>query len=141
MFRCYNTHHAVPFLIYTTRFLSHLSSHSIQPSPTPHLEHIVQQHHKLANQRTETPRSIPSAMADEWWSSTSHRNHGTSACWPAPLPTDRVTCGWASPAAATESTSSITFHSPYRSATQHPVSDAAASSIADPHMDWTQAFL
>ncbi|TVU34865.1 hypothetical protein EJB05_16720 [Eragrostis curvula] len=81
-------------------------------------------------------------MADEWWSTASHRSHGTSACSATPLPsTDRVNCGgWTSPAAATESTSSISFQDPYRSATHQPVSDAA-SSLGDPHMDWTQAFL
>ncbi|KAL6614362.1 hypothetical protein ACP70R_036632 [Stipagrostis hirtigluma subsp. patula] len=76
-------------------------------------------------------------MADEWWSTTSHRSHGTSACSAAPLSTDRVACGWTSPTAAAESTSSITFQDPYR---PHPVSDAA-SSLGDPPMDWTQAFL
>ncbi|WVZ68565.1 hypothetical protein U9M48_017493 [Paspalum notatum var. saurae] len=84
-------------------------------------------------------------MADEWWSSTSHRSHGTSACSAAPpltVVTDRVACGWTSPTAAAESTSSISFQDPYRSSThqQQPLSDAA-SSLGDPHMDWTQAFL
>uniref|UniRef100_A0A0A9FDM2 BHLH domain-containing protein n=1 Tax=Arundo donax TaxID=35708 RepID=A0A0A9FDM2_ARUDO len=83
-------------------------------------------------------------MANEWWSSTSHRSHGTSACTAAPLSvTDRVPCGWTPPTAAAESTtSSITFQDPYRSAATHqPLSDAASSLAADPHMDWTQAFL
>nr|CAB3474489.1 unnamed protein product [Digitaria exilis] len=86
-------------------------------------------------------------MADEWWSSTSHRSHGTSACSAAPPPpltvADRVACGWAtttSPTAAAESTSSITFQDPYRSSTHQPLSDAA-SSLGDPPVDWTQAFL
>ncbi|PUZ54443.1 hypothetical protein GQ55_5G132500 [Panicum hallii var. hallii] len=82
-------------------------------------------------------------MADEWWSSTSHRSHGASACSAAPLAvvTDRVACGWAtSPTAAAESTSSITFQDPYKSSTHQPLSDAA-SSLGDPHVDWTQAFL
>ncbi|CAO1943424.1 unnamed protein product [Urochloa humidicola] len=84
-------------------------------------------------------------MADEWWSSTSHRSHGASACSAAaPITvTDRVACGWAtatSPTAAAESTSSITFQDPYRSSTHQPLSDAA-SSLGDPHVDWTQAFL
>ncbi|CAL4954172.1 unnamed protein product [Urochloa decumbens] len=84
-------------------------------------------------------------MADEWWSSTSHRSHGASACSAAPLAvTDRVACVWAtattSPTAAAESTSSITFQDPYRSSTHQPLSDAA-SSLGDPHVDWTQAFL
>ncbi|CAO1946225.1 unnamed protein product [Urochloa humidicola] len=77
-------------------------------------------------------------MADEWWSSTSHRSHGASI-----TVTDRVACGWAtaiSPTAAAESTSSITFQDPYRSSTHQPLSDAA-SSLGDPHVDWTQAFL
>lgn len=82
-------------------------------------------------------------MADEWWSSTSHRSHGTAAC-SAALPltvTDRVACDWASPSAATESTSSISFQDPYRSSTHQPLSDGA-SSLGDPHMEWTpQAFL
>jgi len=89
------------------------------------------------------PPSLRS-MAEEWWSSTSHRSHGASACSAAPLAvvTDRVACGWAtSPTAATaESTSSITFQDPYRSSTHQPLSDAA-SSLGDPHADWTQAFL
>ncbi|KAK3165653.1 hypothetical protein QOZ80_1AG0036030 [Eleusine coracana subsp. coracana] len=76
-------------------------------------------------------------MADEWWST---RSHGTSACSAAPLSTDRIACGWTSPTAATESTSSITFQDPYKGATHQPVSNAA-SSLGDPHMDWTQAFL
>ncbi|GJM92916.1 hypothetical protein PR202_ga09422 [Eleusine coracana subsp. coracana] len=76
-------------------------------------------------------------MADEWWST---RSHGTSACSAAPLSTDRIACGWTSPTAATESTSSITFQDPYKGTTHQPVSDAA-SSLGDPHMDWTQAFL
>ncbi|XP_062207093.1 transcription factor bHLH112-like isoform X2 [Phragmites australis] len=89
----------------------------------------------------ELGRSIHHSMADEWWSTTSHRSHGTSACSAAPLTvTDRTTCGWTSPTAGAESTSSITFQDPYRSATHRPVSDAA-SSLGDPHMDWTQAFL
>ncbi|KAJ1285740.1 hypothetical protein BS78_03G300000 [Paspalum vaginatum] len=83
-------------------------------------------------------------MADEWWSSTSHRSHGTSACSAVPpltVVTDRVACGWTSPTGAAESTSSISFQDPYRSSThQQPLSDAA-SSLGDPHMDWTQAFL
>ncbi|CAL4973673.1 unnamed protein product [Urochloa decumbens] len=86
-------------------------------------------------------------MADEWWSSTSHRSHGASACSAPPLTvTDRVAaCGWAtattSPTAAAESTSYITFQDPYnRSSTHQPLSDAA-SSLGDPHVDWTQAFL
>ncbi|XP_062186332.1 transcription factor bHLH103-like [Phragmites australis] len=101
----------------------------------PHLERN--------NYTTRRAREIhlhPS-MADELWSSTSHRSHGTSACSAAPLTvTDRVTCGWTSPTAAAESTSSITFQDPYRSATHQPLSDAA-SSLGDPHLDWTQAFL
>ncbi|KAL6853860.1 hypothetical protein ACP4OV_019889 [Aristida adscensionis] len=76
-------------------------------------------------------------MADEWWSSTAHRSHGTSACSAAPLSTDRAACGWTSPTAAAESTSSITFQDPYR---HQPLSDAA-SSLGDPPMDWSQAFL
>ncbi|XP_040385921.1 transcription factor bHLH123-like isoform X2 [Oryza brachyantha] len=85
-------------------------------------------------------------MADEWWSaSSSQRSHGTSACSaPAPPLTDRVSCGWTSPAAAVvaESTSSVTFQDPSRSSATHhqPLSDVA-SSLGDPHMDWTQAFL
>ncbi|CAD6236472.1 unnamed protein product [Miscanthus lutarioriparius] len=88
-------------------------------------------------------------MADQWWDSTSHRNHGASACSaaappPPPLTVtgSRLACGWASPTvAAAESTSSVTFQDPYRSSThQQPLSDAA-SSLGDPHMDWTQAFL
>ncbi|KAF0917182.1 hypothetical protein E2562_016975 [Oryza meyeriana var. granulata] len=80
-------------------------------------------------------------MADEWWSA-SQRSHGTSACSAPPPLTDRASCGWTSPAAAAESTSSITFQDPSRSSTTHhqPLSDAA-SSLGDPHMDWTQAFL
>uniref|UniRef100_A0A0D9V6K4 BHLH domain-containing protein n=1 Tax=Leersia perrieri TaxID=77586 RepID=A0A0D9V6K4_9ORYZ len=86
-------------------------------------------------------------MADEWWSA-SQRGHGTSACSAAPPLTDRASsCGWTSPAAAAaaESTSSITFQDPSRCSTtthhhQQPLYDAA-SSLGDPHMDWTQAFL
>ncbi|CAO2194916.1 unnamed protein product [Urochloa humidicola] len=87
-------------------------------------------------------------MADEWWSSTSHRRHGQSACSAPPLAvTDRVVaCGWptaTSPNAAAESTSSITFQDPCynRSSTHHPLISDAASSLGDPHVDWTQAFL
>ncbi|KAL5227317.1 hypothetical protein ABZP36_015582 [Zizania latifolia] len=83
-------------------------------------------------------------MADEWWSA-SQRSHGSSACSAAAAPlTERATCGWTSPAAAAaaESTSSITFQDPSRSSAAHrqPLCDAA-SSLGDPHMDWTQAFL
>ncbi|KQK10102.1 transcription factor bHLH123 [Brachypodium distachyon] len=83
-------------------------------------------------------------MADEWWSSsTSQRSHGTSACTAAPLMDTghAAACGWTSPAA--ESTSSITFQDPHRSscATTHQPSSDAASSLGDPHMDWTHAFL
>ncbi|RCV27667.1 hypothetical protein SETIT_5G342800v2 [Setaria italica] len=106
----------------------------------PHLER--------SNSTTRRGQGDPSplSMADEWWSSTSHRSHGTSACSAARAPlmvTDRVACGWAttsSPTAAAESTSSITFQDPYRSSTHQPMSDAA-SSLGDPHVDWTQAFL
>ncbi|XP_051226242.1 uncharacterized protein [Lolium perenne] len=80
-------------------------------------------------------------MADEWWS-PSQRSHGTSACSAAPLMDTghAAACGWTSPAA--ESTSSITFQDPRRSSnTSHqPLADAV-SSLADPRMDWTQAFL
>ncbi|CAM0883295.1 unnamed protein product [Alopecurus aequalis] len=80
-------------------------------------------------------------MADEWWSA-SQRSHGTSACSAAPLMDTghAAACGWTSPAA--ESTSSITFQDPRRSSTTsyQPSSDAV-SSVGDPHMDWTHAFL
>ncbi|KAL5221373.1 hypothetical protein ABZP36_026086 [Zizania latifolia] len=81
-------------------------------------------------------------MADEWWSAASQRSHGSAACSAAPL-TDRATCGWTSPATAAESTGSITFQDPSRSsaaAHHQPLSDAA-SSLGDPHVEWTQAFL
>ncbi|OEL29190.1 Transcription factor bHLH123, partial [Dichanthelium oligosanthes] len=99
----------------------------------------------LQRNNSTTRRARERSMADEWWSSTSHRSHGTSACSAAPpltVVTDRVACGWAttSPTAAAESTSSITFQDPYRSSTHQPLSDAA-SSLGDPHVDWMQAFL
>ena len=118
-----------------------LSSRSIPLSASPRAK---QQRHRIEVLSLQgNPPSLRS-MADEWWSSTSHRSHGASACSAAPLAvvTDRVACGWAtSPTAATaESTSSITFQDPYRSSTHQPLSDAA-SSLGDPHADWTQAFL
>uniref|UniRef100_A0ACD5WJI0 Uncharacterized protein n=1 Tax=Avena sativa TaxID=4498 RepID=A0ACD5WJI0_AVESA len=76
-------------------------------------------------------------MADEWWSS-SERSHGTSACSAPPLMD--TACAWTSPAA--ESTTSITFQDPRRSGnTSHQPSSDAVSSLGDPHMDWTHAFL
>ncbi|KAM0912039.1 hypothetical protein ACQ4PT_013059 [Festuca glaucescens] len=80
-------------------------------------------------------------MADEWWSA-SQRSHGTSACSAAPLmDTGRAAaCGWTSPAA--ESTSSISFQDTRRSSnSSHQPSSDAVSSLGDPHMDWTHAFL
>uniref|UniRef100_A0ACD5VWH7 Uncharacterized protein n=1 Tax=Avena sativa TaxID=4498 RepID=A0ACD5VWH7_AVESA len=80
-------------------------------------------------------------MADEWWSA-SQRSHGTSACSAAPLMDTghAAACGWTSPVA--ESSSSITFQDPRRSGnTSHQPSSDAVSSLGDPHMDWTHAFL
>jgi len=113
-------------------------------TPTPHLE-------RTRHRKKQSQGDLPSlrSMADQWWDSTSHRSHGASACSAAAPPPPltvmggRLACGWASPtAAAAESTSSVTFQDPcYRSSThQQPLSDAA-SSLGDPHMDWTQAFL
>ncbi|NP_001358527.1 uncharacterized protein LOC100277655 [Zea mays] len=83
-------------------------------------------------------------MAEQWWGSASHRSHGTSACSAAAPPpltvTGRVACGSTFPTAAVESTSSVTFQDPYRNSTHQPLSDAA-SSLGDPHLDWTQTFL
>ncbi|KAG8078168.1 hypothetical protein GUJ93_ZPchr0007g5454 [Zizania palustris] len=87
-------------------------------------------------------------MADEWWSTASQRSHGSAACSAAAPLTDRATCGWTSPAAAAESTGSITFQDPGgRSSAAHhpyqPLSDAAAASSLgdDPNVEWTQVFL
>ncbi|KAG0539712.1 hypothetical protein BDA96_03G344700 [Sorghum bicolor] len=122
------------------------------PPPFPPVQFTFLPHHtssEASTARRARDRDLPSlpSMADQWWESTSHRSHGASACSaaaPPPLTVTggRVACGWTSPtAAAAESTSSVTFQDPYRSSThQQPLSDAA-SSLGDPHMDWTQAFL
>lgn len=116
-------------------------------SATPRARSNSTTHAHKKSRATGRPTLSLSSMADEWWSSTSHRSHGTSACSAAPPPltvvTDKVAaCGWAttSPSTAAESTSSITFQDPYRSSTHQPLSDAA-SSLGDPPVDWTQAFL
>lgn len=141
-----NAHGAEPFI--------HIYPDS--PPPFPPVQSTFLPHaHTTPRARTrhrkkQSQGDLPSlrSMADQWWDSTSHRSHGASACSaaapPPPLTVTggRLACGWASPtAAAAESTSSVTFQDPYRSsAHQQPLSDAA-SSLGDPHMDWTQAFL
>uniref|UniRef100_A0ACD5W204 Uncharacterized protein n=1 Tax=Avena sativa TaxID=4498 RepID=A0ACD5W204_AVESA len=113
------------------------SIHS-QPTCTPQ----AKQQHSIT--KIHRDRSTPFvSMADEWWRS-SERSHGTSACSAPPLLMDTghaAACGWTSPAA--ESTSSITFQDPRRggNTSHHQPSSDAVSSLGDPHMDWTHAFL
>jgi hypothetical protein len=119
------------------------------PSPlSPRSIHFQAASTPQAKQHTASQRDTPSttssiSMADEWWSASSHRSHGTSACSAAPLMDTghAAACAWTSPAA--ESTSSITFQDPRwsRNTSHQPASSDAVSSHGDPHMDWTQAFL